>query len=431
MSTKPPGGPLLTLLSLFITLTAYAISGNAVAPLISTLSAPLGVPASSFGYIIALQYAVFALTSFGGGALKERLRLSNYHAVSAGLVILSALFFVGAAALRSALALVLWVIPLGIAGSSVETFASIEISRLSDPGSSKNLCLSQVFYTLGALAAPQVVYFILGAGLSWKAAFVLFGCFSIAVFAFFLLSSLLRGRFAAPAPPPAPSADAVRARGIMLAVMMVLMFVSMILESISGAWMAYLFELRHGLTARDASLVLVLYWVGMIASRLVILLLPARWTLWPAMAVSVSGVLAAAVCLAAHAVAARPARPGLPPGILHRADLAGDRDDEQHGLPVREAHLGGHRHGRRGLRAGPAAGFPHPEAGMGAAVLPGPRAARHSRRGSLPGRAAARDQDRPFYPLKRPRTRAAFWPPKPKELESATSIRASRACRGT
>ncbi|MBE3132205.1 MAG: hypothetical protein IMZ55_01930, partial [Acidobacteria bacterium] len=100
------GGTPLTLLSLFITLTAFAVSANAVAPLISTLSGSMGVPASSFGFFIALQFAAFSVASFVGGAFKERLRLSNYHLVSAGLLIISAAFFVGAVGLRSTAALI-------------------------------------------------------------------------------------------------------------------------------------------------------------------------------------------------------------------------------------------------------------------------------------------------------------------------------------
>ena len=128
----------VTLFSLFFTLSAFAISANAVPPLISTLAAGFGVGASNFGFFMTLQFVSFSLASFAGGIVKERLRLSNFHVVTAGLIIIVAAFFAGAVLLRSALSLVLWVVPLGLAGGSVETFSSIEISALSAPGSSKN-----------------------------------------------------------------------------------------------------------------------------------------------------------------------------------------------------------------------------------------------------------------------------------------------------
>jgi fucose permease len=295
---KTTGGCRLRLFSLFLTLAAFAISANAVAPLISTLAGSLGVPASSFGLLITLQFAVFAAVSFAGGVIKERLRLSNYHLVSAGLAIIAAAFFVAAAVLHSLAALVIWVVPLGIAGSAVETFSSIQISSLSRPGSSRNLCLSQVFYSVGAFAAPQLVYVILGSGLSWKMAFAIFGLFSAAVFALFLVYNLPRGSFAAAGPAAAPSAQAVRARGAVLPAMMLLMLVAVTLESLSASWLSYVFEIRETLTARDAALVLALFWIGMMAGRFSIVLLPVRLTLWPAMAASAAGVLAVTACLA-------------------------------------------------------------------------------------------------------------------------------------
>ena len=269
-----------------------------MAPLISTLSGSLGVPASRFGFFITLQFVAFALASFVGGGIKARLRLSNSPLVSAGLLIISAAFFVGAVSLRSTAALIVWVIPLGLAGGAVETFSSIQISRLSRAGSSKNLCLSQVFYSIGAFAAPQVVYVIFGAGLDWKSAFVIFGLFTTAVCAIFLVYNLRRGNLAKREAVPAPSLPAVRSRGSIFSLLMFLMLATVILESLSAAWLSYIFELRYALTARDASLVLVLFWAGMMVGRVSIVLLPTRWTLWPTLVASAAAIVVAAASLA-------------------------------------------------------------------------------------------------------------------------------------
>jgi len=185
----------VTLFSLFFTLSAFAISANAVPPLITTLAERFGVGASNFGFFITLQFIAFSLASFVGGWVKQRLRLTNWHLVTAGLIIIAAAFFAGTVLLRSVWSLVLWVVPLGLAGGAVETFSSIAISALSDPGSSKNLCLSQVFYSLGAFAAPQLVYLCFGAGLGWQATFLLFGAFSAAVSLFFVRAGARRGDF--------------------------------------------------------------------------------------------------------------------------------------------------------------------------------------------------------------------------------------------
>jgi fucose permease len=288
----------MPLLSLFITLVAFAISGNAVAPLISTLSASMGVPASSFGFFITLQFLAFSVAAFLGGVIKERLRLTNYHLIAAGLLIISAAFFLGAIGLRSTAAIIIWVIPLGLAGGCVETFSSIQISGLSTPGSSKSLSLSQVFYTIGAFSAPQIVYFIFGAGLDWRAAFIIFGLFSVAVLAFFVLYNARKGNFKVRETPPAPPSEAVQSRSPIFFLMLLLMLACVLIESLSAAWLSYVFEIRAGLTPKDASLVLVIFWLGMMVGRAIIVALPTRLTLWPSLIVSSIALLVTAACLA-------------------------------------------------------------------------------------------------------------------------------------
>jgi fucose permease len=299
-------GMSVMLFSLFFTLSAFAISANAVPPLISTLAAGFGIGASNFGFFMALQFGSFALASFAGGFVKERLRLGNHHIVTAGLIIIIAAFFAGTVLLRSALSLVLWIIPLGLAGGSVETFSSIEISALSAPGSSKNMCLSQAFYSAGAFAAPQLVYLCFGAGLGWKATFLLFGLFSAAVSLFFVSVSARQGRFRPQPQAAGPRAQEARRNTRVFAFLLVLMMVYVSLESLSAAWLSYIFEARYQLSARQAAVALMLFWTGMFLGRFCVVFLPTRWTLWPTLLASSLAITASALLLAlADALAAR------------------------------------------------------------------------------------------------------------------------------
>lgn len=292
-------GCTLVLLSLFVTLTAYAISGNAVAPLISTLAGDLGIAIPRFGLLIMLQFVAFAAASFAGGALKERLGLSNSPMVAAGLAILTVSFFAGALALRSGTSLIAWIIPLGLAGGSVETFASLEVSRLSRDGSSRNLCLSQAFYSIGAFIAPQAVYLVFRAGLGWRPVLVVFGLFSAAILAFFLTSTVRRGGFAPVGQAGGAAPLAARAAGPAFVLLLLLILPVVVMESISASWLAYVFETHDGLGPKEAALVLALFWAAMTAGRFAILLVPARLSLWPTLAVSALGVLAVSTGLAA------------------------------------------------------------------------------------------------------------------------------------
>jgi fucose permease len=286
----------VALFSLFFTLSAFAISANAVPPLISTLAASFGVEASNFGFFITLQFVSFSLASFVGGWLKEKLRLTNWHLVTAGLILIVAAFFAGTVLLRSALSLVLWVVPLGLAGGAVETFSSIEISARSH-GSSKNLCLSQVFYSLGAFAAPQLVYLCFGAGLGWQATFLLFGAFSAAVSLFFVLTGARRGAFRASPQAEGPRAQGDGGRSRVFLFLLLLMLFYVTLESLSAAWLSYIFESHYRLDARLAAVALMLFWVGMLVGRFYIVFLPARWTLWRSLWISSLGIVAAGLLL--------------------------------------------------------------------------------------------------------------------------------------
>ncbi len=291
----------VTLASLFFTLAAFAVSANAVPPLISAMSADTGIRVSDFGLFLFLQFVAFAVASFAGGAVRERLGVSNQTLISLGLVVIAVSFVVGSLLLRSWLSLVLWVIPLGLSGGSVETFSSIEIAALSDTDSSKNLCLSQVFYSLGAFAAPQLVYVCLGLGLGWNGVFLVFALFSGLIMALFLF--LAQKRFAPAKAESHITGEANPAEGkgapsnLLFYFLMLLMLCYVTLESLSAAWLAYVFEQEFTMGARNASLVLAGFWGGMVFGRFFIVLLPKRFTLWPTMLITTLLLLSSALAL--------------------------------------------------------------------------------------------------------------------------------------
>lgn len=295
-----------TLIGLFVVLTAFAVSANSVAPLISTLAGRLGIPASAFGLFIALQNVSFAAAALIGSLLKAKLRWTNYHLMAAGLALITLELLLAPVALRSTVAVIAWIIPLGLAGGSVETFCSVEISALSTGGSSKNLNISQAFYSIGAFAAPQIVFLTLGAGLGWKDTFLVFAGLVLAISLFFALRS--RGKFrlgAREAGPRAPDAGTARGGGVFYSLLF-LMFVYVMLENLIAAWLSYVFEETYRLTAGDAALALAAFWVAVTLSRLAVVLLPDRWTLWPALlACSVALFIMAALLWAAGPLAAR------------------------------------------------------------------------------------------------------------------------------
>ena len=84
----------------------------------------------------------------------------------------------------------------------------------------------------------------------------------------------------------------------MFVFLLLLMLFYVTLESLSAAWLSYIFEARYRLSAREAAVALMLFWAGMLVGRFYIVFLPARWTLWPSLAISSLGIVAAGLILA-------------------------------------------------------------------------------------------------------------------------------------
>lgn len=276
--------------SLFLALAAFAISANTVPPLISTMVETTGIKAPNFGFFIFIQYVAFSVIAFTGSSLKNKLGLSNYFVVTIGLMAITTSLTLGGVLLNSYLAILIWVIPLGLSGGAVEVFASVELSNLSDVNSSKNLCMSQVFYSLGAFTAPQMVYFCFDFGIKWESIFFVFSLLSFLVLLFFLWANRYRLKIEPVSNKSKQQTEVIFPKPengqYLFIIFLLIMTCYVIIESLSAAWLAYTFEQKFQLTTKEAALVLASFWGGMILSRLIIVMLPTRLTLWPALLVS-------------------------------------------------------------------------------------------------------------------------------------------------
>ncbi|MBN1674628.1 MAG: MFS transporter [Kiritimatiellae bacterium] len=290
------------LFGVLLTLSAFAISANAIPPLITTIAAGIGARYQAFGYVIALQYLCFALASLTGGWFTDRLGLRERTLVLCGVLGMGLLFYLGA--LVSAFAwFVAWIVPVGFAGGLTETFGSIIVSQCGRRDSSKLLSLSQVFFCLGAILAPQLVAVLLSRGVSWRVAFLIFGtCISVMAGLFAMLSRRsANGRAERPAAPadarPEPRARS-SVRDPLFLLLALSMFLYVVIEGSIVCWVAPFFEKHLGLPADRAASRLALFWSGLIAGRLAVLVLPVRWTLWPALIAATAGMALVVGCLA-------------------------------------------------------------------------------------------------------------------------------------
>jgi fucose permease len=279
----------ITLLALLLALTGFAVSGNAVPPLMTTLSREMGTDISAFGYILSLQFFFFFLAALAGGWAGERFGIKPGILAAAGLLIMTVSLFI-APLLNKFYLFVLWSVPLGFAGGLTETFSTIMITRYDREGSGKILNLSQGFFTFGAVAAPWIISGILDRGISWRTAFFIFGGL-LTVITFLFISGtkpFSKGTIDGMGEKPKPREPFRWSKHLILFSGALFFYVAV--ESAAVAWISAYFEESLGTSAGDAAWRLSIFWGGLLVSRLGMMVLPDRFTLWPAMIIGAAGM---------------------------------------------------------------------------------------------------------------------------------------------
>jgi MFS transporter, FHS family, glucose/mannose:H+ symporter len=288
-----PSAQFLGLAAIFISLTGFAISGNAIPPLITTISKEIGSSFESFGYVIMLQFLSFTVAAFVGGWLGEKHGARPATLVMTGLCIVTLCFFIGPL-FRGILFFVFWSIPLGFGGGLIETFASILVSRYDRPGSSRLMNLSQSFFTLGAVIAPQTVSFALVAGVHWRVIFIIFALFmaSVAVFFFFFFRDSSVNTVLHPARQTPGKEDSLWTllKNPWFLLFAFSMFINVTIESTMASWLPAYFEIHLGVSAASAAWRMSVLWGGVMVGRLMMMVLPDRWSFAPAMITGGAGM---------------------------------------------------------------------------------------------------------------------------------------------
>jgi fucose permease len=297
------------LLATFATLAAFALSSNAVPPLATTIAKDLGVSYVNFGYIFMLQFVCFALASVIGGWAASKFGIANRSLVIFGVLSVGLIQAAGSL-LPSFGWFIAWAIPLGFMGGLVETFGSIMVCRFGGTQSSKLMNLAQVFFCLGAIFGPMLVGLMLGANLSWQIAFLTLGSaiFLIGIYFTVMTRNVREPQIeVAVDPTDAPPPPAVRIplyRDKLFYLLAASLFLYVCVECSAVCWVPAYFEEYLHLPASSAAQRLSLFWIGMIAGRLVTIVLPSRWTLWPALFVGAAGMMIANLLLSVpHSVA--------------------------------------------------------------------------------------------------------------------------------
>lgn len=288
-------GSRLTLFSLILTLAAFAMSVNALPPVLTSVAADFRVQADSFGYLFSLQFFVFMIASFTGGTVIEKTGIKPGLLVVLGLTGLSISFFI-APLISGFRGLVFWFLFLGFCGGLVETFSSVLTAAYDRPGSGRMLNLSQVFYCIGAIAAPQIVALLFGKQMSWKVIFIFFGFFEIFITAFFIVFSIddIKGHSSVSEKGIPDQKEREKISMFKSPLFLLLgfsIFFYVLIESFLVFWLPSYFEKFYFLTPARAAWRLSFFWYGLVAGRIIMIFIPERYSLWRILLVSSTGML--------------------------------------------------------------------------------------------------------------------------------------------
>ena len=310
----------LIIFSLLLTLTAFAVTTNAIPPLSTTIAEAVEINYQTFARVYMVQFLSFAFGCLFGSYLIKHTGLDERKLILLGLLG-SSLTLVAISQLRGFWPFVVLAMPLGFFGGWIETFGAIMISGYDKPNSSKYMNLSQVFFCIGAVSAPQIAGALLLLGISWRTALLIFagGIFLTLV----IFRSQTKGKLKQDDASAnltsnldKPETFSAKAGCVSLYLLILFMFLYVCIETSIICWAAPYFEFRFNVSAGLAAFCIAIFWMGVIAGRMAVFVLPVRFTLWP---VVITG--AAAMVLANFALSMANS-PGLAVAMLILSGIA-------------------------------------------------------------------------------------------------------------
>ncbi len=263
-------------------LIAFGISFSVIPPLITTIADEMGVSYTSFGSMVMFQAGSFILAAIIGGWICERHRINSRTLVMVGLLIVGLTLLMGSMLTRVTW-FIIWLIPLGLGGGLIETFASILVSQKDKPHSSKLMNLGQVFFCIGAISSSPVVAAMLYLGISWQYIFILFGLFILFILCAFFFLTRKGSEDAVHSVQKLNNFSTPILKDSLFFLLAATLLIYVTFESVIACWVSVYFEKRLSVPVHSAALRLSIFWIGIAVGRLAIIFIPRRFTIWPAM----------------------------------------------------------------------------------------------------------------------------------------------------
>ena len=287
----------LAIAAVFFTLTGFAMTTTGIPSLVTTIGAEMAVADSRFGWVFSLQFLCFAVASIIGGRVRRRFGITDRAMVVIGILVVAAAF-AASHFVSTFFWVVLWIIPVGLAGGLTETFACVIVAKLSSDDSSKLLSFAQVFFCAGAVGTPYLIGLMLAADMPWRGILLLLSSFILLIGLFFIAATgSLKSALSQPAnPPTSPQTASHRDWTFILLAAGMFLYVSV--ELAGASWLATYFQRNFELSAADGAWRPGLFWTGVMIGRASLLVLPHRWTVWPPAIMGAVGMAAGTVLIA-------------------------------------------------------------------------------------------------------------------------------------
>ena len=257
-----------------LTLLAIGWTGLLVPSLIRSIERTTGQDDAGIGLFYLLYSVSYAIASFGGGPLTER--------VGRRTVLVAAALIHGAGIASLGLApgwsvFLLAAVPAGLGGGALDGGANGLFLDLFRTGRGRAMNLLHLFFSIGALSAPLIVGPLVEAGVAWQAIMVGSGLALVPLAIGLAVVRMPSGRrvptaaAADGAPMPgAPASDEMRGRGGRLALPLILLGLAIAFYVASEVGVSnWLVRFLEPAPLSTATLALSLYWAGLALGRLV------------------------------------------------------------------------------------------------------------------------------------------------------------------
>jgi len=263
MDSRDPPRASLTALA-FFSILIFAVGVSITPVSLRAMGDACGIEPKLLGSrLFFVEFAGFFVAVLVGGYLADR--LGKRLLLQAGCLLSSAGFILVTVCPPAGIA----VVGIGVAGAGggiIESLVSALLSDIHQERRQAYLNLSQVFYGIGAVAAPFAAGLAIQQGLGWRLSYVAVASLFAVALAWYALQRV---------PSPArvertgeQAGSGALLRSPLLWATCVGMFLYVGAEQAAASWIPQYFNERWGLGPDRAGLVLSLFWAGMIPSRL-------------------------------------------------------------------------------------------------------------------------------------------------------------------